>query len=209
MTVVLNPEGKIETQLTHGDQEGLPEKDSYAIIGTREPDEAQAEVAFRLAWAIAILGGQIVRTGGAYGIDQKAMEGTQGRNLEVYLPWASYNQVIVPNTARRIVYDPKVHTSWTDSVGLYHPNAVRLSRSILSLHARNFGIVHGVRTVIALPSEDGGGGTGQGIRIARALRIPVIQANRGTINDAPRFIGRALQQLGFASSNLAVTIPNL
>src|SRR4051812_26593531 len=45
---------------------------SFAIIGTRDPDEAQIEVATNLAFAIAWMGNSKVRTGAAYGIDQKA-----------------------------------------------------------------------------------------------------------------------------------------
>lgn len=178
----------------------------FAIIGTRDPDAAQAEVAYRLAWAIAWLGRQIIRTGAAYGIDQKAMEGTGGRGLHVYLPWPSYNRDIIPASANRVVYTPSIHTSWTESVTRFHPAASRLTRGALALHARNFGIIDGVHGVIALPNEDGGGGTGQGIRIAKALNIPVIQGNKGSIFDAPRFIGKALQQLGLVSPDLKTTI---
>lgn len=178
----------------------------FAIIGTRDPDAAQAEIAYRLAWAIAWLGRHVVRTGAAYGVDQKAMEGTSGRNLHVFLPWPSYNRDIIPHSATRVVYTPSIHTSWTESVRRFHPAASRLSRGPMALHARNFGIIDGVHGVIALPNETGGGGTGQGIRIAKALGIPVIQGNKGSITDTPRFIGRALQQLGLASSDLKPTI---
>lgn len=181
----------------------------FAIIGTRKPDENQAEAAYNLAFAIACIGGHTVRTGGAYGIDQKAMEGTQGRNLEVYLPWSSYNRELVPVRSRLVIYSRSEHAEWTESVGKYHPAAHNLSRGAFALHARNFGIISGCDKVIAFPGEEGGGGTGQGIRIANTLKIPIIQANKGTITDVPRFIGKALQQLGLASSNLAVTISNL
>lgn len=177
----------------------------FAIIGTREPDEAQSEVAYRIAWIISCLS-HVVRTGAAYGIDQKAMDGTQGKNLHVYLPWDSYNANIVPTTATRVVYDPDIHGTWTASVGRFHPAANRLSRGAFALHARNFGIIEGCKGVLALPGEDGGGGTGQGIRIAKALRIPLVQGNKGSIDDVPRFIGRAMQQLGLADPNLRTTL---
>lgn len=197
--VVLNPVGELLSAETI--------VDSYAIIGTREPDPAQEEAAFRLAWAITVLGQKIVRTGAAYGIDQKAMEGASSNRLEVYLPWSAYNRNIVPPGCRVVVYTPSIHQGWADSVARYHPCPGRLSRGAFALHARNFGIVAGTKAVIALPGPDGAGGTGQGIRIARDVGIPVIQANKGSIHDAPRFIGKVLQQLGFASSNLAVTLP--
>src|SRR5271165_6107976 len=150
--------------------------DEYAIIGTREPDEAQREVAYRLAWAITAIGRKFVRTGAAYGIDQRAMEGSRPDRLKIYLPWGTYNRDIVPAGSSCIVYTPSIHQSWADSVARYHPAASRLSRGAFALHARNFGIVAGppVKAVIALPGPSGSGGTGQGMRIARDLGITVI-----------------------------------
>lgn len=179
---------------------------AFAIIGTRDPDVAQAQVAYRLAWAIVHLGQHFVHTGAAYGIDQRAMEGTSGKNLKVFLPWSTYNTNIIPDLSVRVVYDPSIHRHWTSSVNRYHPAANRLSRGAFALHARNYGIVEGVSAVVALPREDGEGGTGQGIRIAKSLNIPVIQINRGSITDMPRLLGRTLQQLGLVDPNLKTTI---
>lgn len=187
----------------------IPRKETgsgYAIIGTRDPDEAQELIATQLAFAIAIIANQKVRTGAAYGIDQKAMEATGGKNLAVYLPWASYNRVLIPAGADIVVYSPVIHTSWTFSVMQYHPSGNRLSPTVIRLHARNYGIVHDCKAVIALPNERGEGGTGQGIRIARGLGIKILQANKGTVSDAPRWIAKALQDLGFASKELKPTI---
>ena len=182
------------------------EDDSYAIIGTRDPDENQREAARTLAFLIACLRRKKVRTGAAYGIDEAAMVGTQGTNLDVFLPWSSYNRDIVPSGSRVVVYSPSAHPEWTASVARYHPAAARLSRGAFALHARNYGIVVGTKTVIAFPDPKGGGGTAQGIRIAHGLHIPVIQADKGTIRDLPRWLGTTLQQLGFASSDLSKTI---
>lgn len=182
------------------------EDDSYAIIGTRDPDENQREAARTLAFLIACLRRKKVRTGAAYGIDEAAMVGTQGTNLDVYLPWATYNRDIVPPGSRVVVYSPAEHAEWTASVAQYHPAAGRLSRGAFALHARNYGIVAGAKTVIAFPDPKGGGGTAQGIRIARGLKIPVIQADKGTISDLPRWLGKTLQTLGFADKNIATTL---
>lgn len=206
MIDVLSP----EPAQTFGDPAERPRK-IFAIIGTREPDENQAECAKHLAFVFAVLGRHTVRTGGAYGIDQRAIEGTRGTNLQVYLPWESYNRDIVPDRARIIVYDPKRHTSWTNSVHSYHPAWDRLSRGAFALHARNYGIICGeceerVTAVVAFPDESGGGGTGQGLRIARALKVPIIEGRRGKIDDYARFIGRTLQALGLADPDLRTTI---
>ncbi len=174
----------------------------YAIIGTRSPDEAQITVARNLATAITLIGGHWVHTGAADGIDTEAMVGSRPDRLKVFLPWASYNRGSIPVGATVVVYDPSIHAEWTRSVSAYHPAASRLSRGAFALHARNFGIVESCAGVIALPGADGGGGTGQGIRIANGLGIPVVRGDKGSITDAPRFIGKALQTLGFASKDL-------
>lgn len=181
-------------------------KDCYAIIGTRNPDAAQEEIAYHLAWAIAVLGGKIVRTGADYGINKQAMDGTNGHNLEVYLPYSSYNRNIIPTTASIRVYNPNTDTAWTDSINRYHPSPNRLSSTDIALHAKDFGIIDGCKGVIALPQEDGEGYTGQGIRLARALNIQLILGIKGQIEDAPRFIGKVLQKLGLVSSDLRSTI---
>ena len=200
---ILSPEVISADQVVEGN------KAAYAIIGTREPDEFQAEIAFRLAWAISNLGNKIVRTGAANGIDKKTMDGTGGKNLEVFIPWHDYNRNTIPIGAYICVYNFADHGSWTDSVYNYHPNPSVLSRAAIALHARNFGIVGKAKAVIAFPRPDGGGGTAQGVRIARALGIKVIQINRGTITStehAARTIGKILQELGFVSSELRPTI---
>lgn len=205
MSAVLSP----ELEQTCGVLEERPRK-IFAIIGTRQPDHNQAECAKHLAFAIAVLGRHTVRTGAAYGIDQRAMEGTHGTNLEVFLPWSTYNRDIVPCRARVIVYDPERHKAWGDSVRTYHPAWRHLSHSAFALHARNYGIICGesesrVAAVVAFPGKSRGG-TEQGIRIARAYGIPIVEGRFGKIEDYPRFIGKTLQALCLADPDLRTTI---
>lgn len=201
---------KIDVQepelLTAAEKKTEDQKDSFAIIGTRDPDEAQVQIATNLAWVISWVKNCIVKTGAAIGIDQKAMNGTQGKNLHVYLPWKNYNLQIIPPSSLMTTYDPKIHRHWADSVNKYHPAPDRLSHGAFLLHARNYGIIEDCKGVIALPGADGAGGTGQGIRIANALNIPVIQGNKGSIINAALWMGKALQLLGLADSNIPITI---
>jgi hypothetical protein len=168
-------------------------KRAFAIIGTREPDSAQRQVAAQLSSIISCW--HTVRTGGEYGIDFMVMQAA-APSLEVYLPWAAYNRQIIPRAARVIVYDPYVHKTWTESVQLYHPAPARLAPEVQAGHARRFGIVEGCAGVVALPGPGGSGSAAQGIRVARALKIPLVQGNRGHIKDADLFAERALEQLG-------------
>ena len=157
-----------------------------AIIGTREPTEDQLINARTLASTLSVEG-YTVATGAAYGVDHAAMQGATGPGvLEVYLPWPSYNKELVPAHAKRIVYDDLKFPSWADSVQKYHPAPSRLTGAARKLMARNYGIVEGCALVIALPQKEGTGGTGQGIRIARALGTPLIQqaANVGLFDSS-------------------------
>lgn len=150
-----------------------------AIIGTREPDQFQRHYALRLALTLSRDFGVTIVTGAAYGIDHAAMNGAIPGKLIAVLPWASYNQDIVPGWAKKRIYDPKRDLTWTESVRRYHPAPDKLTRGAFALHARNYGIIHKTCLTIAMPDDKGGGGTAQGIRIAKDLSIPVMQFNRG------------------------------
>jgi hypothetical protein len=99
--------------------------------------------------------------------------------LDICLPWASYNKEIIPKGARLIIADRFRTAEWFESVENYHPAPDKLTNGARALHARNFGVIQPAHLVIAFPDADGGGGTGQGIRIAEALNIPVMQFNKG------------------------------
>lgn len=148
-----------------------------AIIGTREPDDIQARLAAYAARALSEQFHCTISTGGAFGIDQIAMENTVG-DLIVYLPWPSYNRNIIPTTCTKVIYNSKIHQTWDASVFEHHPAPGHLSPGAFLLHARNYGIIEGAKLVLAFPDERGEGGTGQGIRVARAMKIPVVQVNK-------------------------------
>jgi hypothetical protein len=173
-----------------------------AIIGTREPDIQQARSAWLLARTLTKMG-YGVTTGAADGIDTRAMEGSYPDHLHVFLPWNTYNCNKVPEGAEITVYNPKVHLDWTASVKKYHPAFNRLRHGPIALHARNFGIIEPSIAVAAFPDEKGGGGTAQGIRIAKDLGKPVFQNNRGLIGVLPQdLVKDILQELQrFSSEN--------
>lgn len=128
--------------------------------------------------------GHHVTTGGAEGIDEAAMFGSavEPKRLHVYLPWAKYNREKIPSGANIYVYSKKDHPLWDQSVDLYHPNPANLKQGARALHARNYGIVcHGkpVDGVIAVPTDlNSLCGTGQAIRIAEDLRIPLFNLRK-------------------------------
>lgn len=155
-----------------------------AVIGSREPTAEQKRLA-RILIQHVLDKGAIVNTGGADGIDNLAMTMAQDK-CQVYLPWWSYNQEKIPASAKKVVYSPVTHNKWNKSVNKFHPNPHILTRGSRALHARNFGIIEAADLVIAFPSlKPGGGGTGQGIRIAQYLKKPItIITPYGTVRDS-------------------------
>lgn len=168
----------------------------YAIIGTRTPDDIQIHIANNLACVLSMVKRCKIKTGAADGIDYCAMSSTAPGMLEVYLPWKSYHSDRIPKHAKVIVYDKRLHPDWTASVSKYHPAVEHLTAGMFALHARNYGIVAGCAGVLAFPNEYGSGGTAQGIRIAKDLRIPVVQGNKGSIKDVALFMSNALKTFG-------------
>jgi hypothetical protein len=140
-----------------------------AVIGTREPGKLQRMLATGLTTILSQMGFGI-RTGGAIGIDEIAMKNSQG-NCTVILPWTGYNSELTAlYKPKMIVYDEKTFPHWRESVFRLHPNPSKLSQEAVSLHAHNYGIVEPCKFILAFPSREGGG-TMQGIRVARELKI--------------------------------------
>lgn len=156
------------------------------IIGTREPDEGQCQLAGSMA-SYLTLQGHTVKTGGAAGVDERVMRNARPEHLEVYLPWSTYNLELIPPGIKAVhVYNRKTHPHWHASVGQFHPSPHRLIPTTVSLHARNFGIIEEDDMVLALPNKGCTGGTMQGVRIARALWIPVILVPTGQASASQR-----------------------
>jgi len=141
-----------------------------AIVGTREPSPAQQDLCVRISRAFRDLGMELV-TGAAQGIDALAASVWNEvcpERVTLVLPWAGYNQDVLVAGNRVLVYSDQ--KEWADSVREFHPAPERLRAGAFKLHARNYGIVSLADFVIAFP-KDGKvvGGTGQTIRVARAL----------------------------------------
>lgn len=132
-------------------------------------------------------------SGAAPGADQLAVITAleAGGAVELYLPWRTYEQEFVetvvarfPGQVRLEVYYGNQNNAWGRSVQQYHPGWANLTQGAYALHARNYGIVHTpegpVNEVYALPSKKrGGGGTGQGMRIAKATGVPLYDLTTG------------------------------
>lgn len=152
--------------------------DWVAIIGSREPtDEQRTEVIDQIRKLDRTK--QCIISGCAYGIDALALQVgfEEGFQTIGILPWASYNpdvQAFCTHLKTIDEFKPVAREKAYASVAQFHPAPGKLSQGAMKLHARNYGIIAWAKQVIAAPSsKPGGGGTGQGIRLAQALRIPV------------------------------------
>ena len=101
--------------------------------------------------------------------------------LDICLPWASYNKEIIPKGAHLMIADTAIrHAEWFESVENCHPAPDKLTQPRCTISARTQLRCHPTSpSGVAFPNANGDGGTGQGIRIAQALNIPVMQFNKG------------------------------
>ena len=188
----------------------------FAIIGTRSPwliDKSAIRMLNRaIDWACQI--NATIRTGASKGVDQKTAErvSLRKRKIELVLPWRDFEVTWIdrlvsryPNLIRIEVFDPVQHHPWLESVDVYHPEPTKLQWQERRLHARNYGIVAHTDAVIALPRPPEEGGTGQGMRVARGLGIPLFNLN--LVDDQERIQAFALETTNKLNSSSEVSQP--
>jgi hypothetical protein len=153
-----------------------------AGIGSREtPQGVLTEMVEIGAWCANH--GIWVRSGHAPGADQAFEYGAEQYAIS-YLPWKGF-EGHVKNKARKLVPD-----NWTQLMQhakQFHPAWDRLSDGARKMIARDSAQVLGkdlnspVKAIVCW-TKDGrpSGGTGQAIRIAYKLQIPVINMNKDT-----------------------------
>ncbi len=153
----------------------------YAGIGARRTPpyilETMREIAILLA-----NNNYTCNTGAARGADQEFAKGAIAGNgkVNLMLPWTTYEQKWtsmlsnMPTGNVRIHTLCAIHTKAIESVKQFHPAAENLKQSVEKLHARNYMIIEDANFVICwTPNGKEIGGTGQGIRIANHLNIPI------------------------------------
>lgn len=141
----------------------------YAGIGSRE---TPIELKEKIKTIVEFLGekGYTLRSGGANGADSFFEE--YSNKKEIFLPWKDFNG------NKSLYYEPTKEAY--DVAKLFHPNWNKLSFGGKKLMARNCHQVLGydlktpVKFIICW-TRDGkaSGGTGQALRIAEKLGIPV------------------------------------
>lgn len=141
----------------------------YTGIGSRETPPDICDLMTKIA-ELGFRDGFILRSGAADGAD-KAFEAGASNSKEIYLPWPGFNghhSTLLP-TPEAFELAKKHHPAWD-----------KCKSGARKLHARNSHQVLGYRLITPssaiicwTPNGEGGGGTGQAIRLAQAYSIPV------------------------------------
>jgi hypothetical protein len=172
---------------------------TYAGIGSRETPSDILEIMFGAAQLLAT-NGYTLRSGYADGADKAFEEGCDSVKgpKEIYLPWTGFNRSS-PDTDGHYVMGRKLTALAEIEASKYHPKWDELSRGVRLLMARNAYQILGpdlhtpTQFVICwTPNGSGKGGTGQSIRMADALKIPVVDLGHPMGMDHLNELGKSL-----------------
>lgn len=160
-----------------------------ACIGSRDITPLQEEL-FEAIGEWIVSEGHYISSGAADGSDASFMIGgnkVAPERVIAYLPWPKYNNQYI-HPGNRVLYQP--YPQWEELSKPFHGAWDKLSQGARKLMARNWGIVHRADKVIALLNhrKPGGGGTGQGWRIAGHLNIPRLDLNDKSFDEVVDFI---------------------
>lgn len=155
----------------------------YAGIGSRETPPEVLEWMETLGYELA-LAGWTLRSGFADGADNAFARGAETGNgaMELYVPWPGFNDAPTDHPAIICSQDLplEIQNHMHDIAEAFHPNWTACSPAAKKLHSRNVPQIIGsdLNTAVACvicwtPGGKHGGGTGQAIRIAKNLKIPI------------------------------------
>lgn len=161
---------------------------AVACIGTRDDlDDSRIQACALIGYYLARLG-KIINTGNADGCDSIFAIGANNvdpKLVHLYLPFEEYNpQYIHPDNT--VIYESD-HPEWIPIAREHHYlYDTKLSKKAQNAMNRNAGIVLNSQLVIAMPSrkKSWGGGTGHGMKVAKANNIPLLNINKDEIRDA-------------------------
>ncbi len=170
----------------------------YAGIGARKTPAHIMDI-MRASAVVLAKEGYTCNTGAARGADQTFAQGAVagGGVVDLKLPWNKYEEVWISNlrlsptgTIITTVLDISDVEAF-DSVDQLHPAPLKLRHTVIKLHARNYLIIVDAKFIVCwTPLGKTVGGTGQGIRIAEMLGIPVYNLGNDIIlNNFRQYLG--------------------
>lgn len=161
---------------------------SYTGIGSRDISELEKQIILDLSKRLSIE--YTVYSGNADGADIAFQTGS-GENNIAFLPWTGFNkEAFNYEIFSKDYFVVGQEKDGLDSVAKYHPNGRFLRYGARCLMARNYYQIMGYSTYprssfvicCASPMDDGSdnveGGTGQAVRIAIDLQIPVVNIRK-------------------------------
>ena len=170
----------------------------YSGVGSREtPTEIQQTM--RAVAAELGARGWTLRSGHAEGADAAFELGASGHSKEIYLPWNGFNggRVGVDGAC-----NPEALANYKQALAYaehFHPAWEKCSRGARGMHTRNVYQILGqdlntpVKCVVCW-TKDGkaSGGTGQALRIAEYLEIPIFNLyNPAKLDELAEFVYNA------------------
>ena len=160
----------------------------YTGIGSRNTPSEICAVMFDIAYQLARTGWTL-RSGGAQGADEAFESGVLSyakaykvdRPMEIYIPWHGFNGASIHNHGYGVVTDEITVAKAYNIASTIHPNWNACSRGAKQLHMRNIFQILGENLdnqtkLVICWTKDGKrqGGTGQALRLAESLNIPII-----------------------------------
>ena len=136
--------------------------------------------------------GYCCNTGAALGADQTFANGAASVDgaVQLFIPWNNYEKDWIHNLGGPgffpdiYIANPIMDAKAFESVNIFHPAADKLSRAIKALHARNWLIINKTQFIVCWsPKGEVVGGTGQALRIAASMGMPIYNlGNQDTLN---------------------------
>jgi len=156
-----------------------PHSQTYAGIGSREtPEDVLAEMR-GIARRLGALGFGL-RTGGADGADEAFRVGANGYPMQIFTPWRGFIRQPEVDARAVVVTECDCYEEALKIAEQYHPNWSACSQGARKLHARNVMQVMGqdlctYSQFVVCWTKTGGayGGTGQALRVAQGVGVPV------------------------------------
>ena len=163
---------------------------TYAGIGSRDTPELVLQQMGSIGGFLAMLGYKL-RSGGAVGADSAFHVGSMTQKTgfnggftndqdEIFLPWNGFNGMYHGQRGGLLITDPVLLREASEIAKRFHPAWHRLNDAARKLMTRNTFQILGPdlrspTNFVVCWTKDGGptGGTGQAIRIAQAIGIPV------------------------------------
>lgn len=166
----------------------------YAGIGSRETPHNILEEMTDIGFNLAKLGWTL-RSGHAHGADLAFEHGAiqAGGNTEIFVPWATFNRDQFTGAP---LICPPFNAEADEIASHFHPNWGACSQAARKLHTRNVYQIAGVNldtpidmVICWTRNASGVGGTGQAIRIAKSLNIPIFDlADKSCWKELDQFV---------------------